>query len=64
MFVPIAQYGMDSLTFGKRLLSEGLLALVPGCYFGTEGFMRLSYCYADDVLKEGMDRLEKFIKSL
>ena len=64
VFVPIAQYGMDSLTFGKRLLSEALLALVPGCYFGTEGFMRLSYCYADDVLKEGMDRLEKFIKSL
>ena len=48
----------------KKQQLEGLLALVPGCYFGTEGFMRLSYCYADDVLKEGMDRLEKFIKSL
>ena len=36
----------------------------PGIHFGTEGFMRLSYCYSDADLKEGLDRIEKFIKSL
>ena len=63
-FVPIAQFGMDSLTFCTRLLKEGRVALVPGCYFGTEGYMRLSYCYSDADLKEGMDRLERFLRAL
>ena len=63
-FLPVAQFGMDSMTFATRLLQEGLLALVPGICFGTEGYVRLSYCYGDDVLKEGMDRLEKFVKTL
>ena len=64
MFINIEKFGMDSLTFCTRMLKEGLVALVPGCYFGTEGFMRLSYCYSDEALKEGLDRMERFIKSL
>jgi aspartate/methionine/tyrosine aminotransferase len=55
---------MDSLTFCEKMLSEQLIGLVPGIYFGTEGYMRLSYCYADDQLKEGLDRIERFIDSL
>ena len=41
-----------------------LVGVIPGIHFGTEGFMRLSYCYSDADLKEGLDRIEKFIKSL
>ena len=45
-------------------MKEGKLACTPGSYFGAEGFMRISYCYNDAVLKEGMDRLERFLKTL
>ncbi len=64
MFINIKQYGMDSLTFCEKMLKEGLVGLIPGCYFGTEGYMRLSYCYSDEDLKEGLDRVERFIKTL
>jgi aminotransferase len=64
MFIDIRPFGMDSLTFCEKMLSEQLIGLVPGIYFGTEGYMRLSYCYADDQLKEGLDRIERFVNSL
>ena len=64
MFVDIRKFGMDSNTFCTRMLKEGLVGVIPGIHFGTEGFMRLSYCYSDADLKEGLDRIETFIKSL
>ena len=64
IFVDIRKFGMDSNTFCTRMLKEGLVGVIPGIHFGTEGFMRLSYCYSDADLKEGLDRIEKFIKSL
>ena len=64
MFINIQKFGMDSLTFCRRMLQEGLVGVIPGIYFGTEGSMRLSYCYSDADLKEGLDRIEKLIKSL
>ena len=64
MFINIKKYGMDSLTFCEKMLKEGLVGLIPGCYFDCEGYMRLSYCYSDEDLKEGLDRIEKFIKTL
>ena len=38
------------------------MGFIPGVFFGTEGYMRMSYCYSDAELKEGMDRLERFVK--
>ena len=64
MFPSVEQFGMDSLTFCTRMLKESLVALTPGCYFGTEGYVRISYCYGDDVLREGLDRVERFIGTL
>ena len=64
MFINIQKYGMDSLPFCEKMLKEGLVGLIPGVYFGTEGYMRLSYCYSDADLKEGLDRIEKFLKTL
>ena len=64
MFINIKKFGMDSLTFCEKMLKEGLVGLIPGCYFDCEGYMRLSYCYSDADLKEGLDRIEKFIKTL
>ena len=64
VFPDIAKFGMDSETFCTRLIHEGGLAAVPGSCFGCEGHIRLSYCYADEELKESLDRLEKFIQNL
>ena len=64
MFINIKPFGMDSLRFCEKMLREGLVGLIPGVYFGTEGYMRLSYCYSDGDLKEGLDRIEAFLKTL
>ena len=64
MFIHIQKFGMDSNTFCTRMLKEGLVGVIPGIHFGTEGYMRLSYCYSDADLKEGLDRIERFIKTL
>ena len=64
MFIDIRRFGMDSLRFCERMLKEGLVGVIPGIYFGTEGFMRLSYCYSDADLKEGLDRIQRFIATL
>ena len=64
MFIDIRRYGMKSEDFCVKMLREGLVGLIPGVYFGTEGFMRLSYCYSDEDLKEGLDRMERFFKTL
>ena len=64
MFINIKKYGMDSLTFCEKMLKEGLVGLIPGVYFGTEGYMRLSYCYSDEDLNEGLNRVDRFLKTL
>ena len=64
VFPSIAAYGMDSTVFCTRMMKEGKLACTPGVCFGAEGFLRISYCYGDDVLREGMDRLERFLHTL
>lgn len=64
VFADIRRFGMDSATFCTRMIREGKLAAVPGSCFGTEGYIRLSYCCSDAQLEIGMDRLEKFITHL
>lgn len=64
VFVDLRKFGMDSVTFCERMLKESLVGIIPGVYFGTEGYARLSYCYSDADLKEGLDRMERFIKGL
>ena len=64
VFVDVRKFGMDSVTFCQRMLKESLVGIIPGIYFGTEGYARLSYCYSDADLKEGLDRIERFIRSL
>ncbi len=62
MFLPIGRFGLDSKSFCRKLLAEAGLGLIPGVFFGTEGYVRLSYCYSDGELKEGLDRLERFVR--
>ena len=64
VFVNIQKYGIPSWEFCRRMIEEGRLAAVPGVCFGTEGYIRLSYCYGDEELKAGLDNLEGFLKML
>ena len=66
VFASIAKFGMTSYEFANRLLREQKLAVVPGTAFGEcgEGFVRISYAYSIENLKQGMDRIRKFIESL
>ena len=63
-FPSIRRYGMGSEEFCTRLIREGGLGLVPGSCFGCEGYVRISYCYSDGELREGLDRLEAFLHTL
>ena len=65
IFPSIKKFNMLSEEFCEKLLNEGKLACVPGTAFGAlgEGYMRISYCYSDEILKEAFDRLERFLKS-
>lgn len=63
-FPSVEQFGMPSAEFCRRMIREAGLAAVPGFCFGGEGHIRLSYCYSDDALAEGLDRLERFVRSL
>lgn len=64
VFPYVGKYGMNSLDFCTKMVNETALAVLPGRFFGNDEYIRISYCYSDEQLKEGMDRLEKFIKSL
>lgn len=64
VFVDIRKFGIDSGTFCTRMIKEGKVAAVPGSCFGAEGYIRLSYCYADEELKKGLDRMEAFLHTL
>lgn len=64
VFPSIEKFGLTSAEFCTRMIGEAGLAATPGGCFGTEGHIRLSYCYSDEQLKEGLDRLERFIKTL
>ncbi|MBO4864890.1 MAG: aminotransferase class I/II-fold pyridoxal phosphate-dependent enzyme [Eubacterium sp.] len=63
IFPSIQNFGMTSDEFATKLLKEQKLAVVPGNAFGTsgEGFIRISYAYSIDQLREALDRIEKFI---
>ena len=64
VFVDISRFGIGSEEFCTRMIREGKVAAVPGSCFGTEGYIRLSYCYSDEDLQKGLDRMERFVKNL
>lgn len=54
----------SSLDLADMLLSEYLVAVVPGSGFGLEGFLRLSYAINRDAIKKGFDRIEEFLAEI
>lgn len=66
VFPNIEEFGMTSDEFATRFLLEEKVAVVPGTAFGEagEGFLRISYAYSIEDLKEAIGRLGNFIQRL
>ena len=65
-FPCIKSTGLSSEEFCEKLLYSEKVALVPGNAFGEsgEGYVRASYCYSIDHLKEALRRIENFLNKL
>ncbi len=66
IFPCIKEFGMTSDEFATRFLAEEKVAAVPGTAFGAsgEGFLRISYAYSLERLKEAMKRFAHFVEKL
>lgn len=66
IFPSIQEFGMTSEEFATRFLEEEKVAVVPGSAFGDcgEGYLRVSYAYSLEDLKEAVGRLGNFIGRL
>ncbi len=65
-FPSIKKTGMSSEEFCEKLLLSKKVAVVPGSAFGDcgEGFIRVSYCYSADHIKEALARIEEFLSQI
>ncbi len=52
-----------SADWSLQLLQQQQVATVMGSAFGAEGYARISYAAAMDVLEEGFERIERFVRS-
>jgi aspartate aminotransferase len=52
----------NDVEFADKLLEQVGIALVPGSAFGNEGCIRLSFATSMDILRDAMDRLQRFCK--
>ena len=63
IFPSIRETGMTSAQFCEKLIEEGRVAVIPGSGFGAggEGFIRISYAYDMETLREALNRIENFV---
>ncbi|MCK5494399.1 MAG: pyridoxal phosphate-dependent aminotransferase, partial [Candidatus Omnitrophica bacterium] len=54
----------DSLSLTNLLLNEAKVAVIPGVAFGSDENLRLSYAISIDNIKEGLNQIDKFIKTI
>lgn len=66
LFPCIKSTGLSSEEFCERLIMSKKVAVVPGDAFGDcgEGFIRVSYCYSIDNIREAVRRIGEFVKEL
>ena len=65
-FPSIKSTGMTSEEFCEKLLYSKRVALVPGTAFGEggEGYVRASYCYSVEHIKEALHRIGNFLDEI
>jgi aspartate aminotransferase len=64
LFINIGKTGLTSLKFCDALLESHQVAAIPGIAFGADDHIRLSYATDMTSIEKGMDRLDKFMRSL
>ncbi len=64
LFPNISKLGLKSADFSARLLEQEKVAAVPGIAFGADDYLRISYATSLANIEKGLDRLERFCKTL
>ena len=66
IFPSIKRSGLTSEEFCEKLIYSKRVAVVPGTAFGEsgEGFIRVSYCYSVEHIKEAVSRIKSFLSEL
>lgn len=64
LFPNIRGTGLKSTEFCARLLEAEKVAAVPGIAFGADDYIRLSYATSMANIEKGLDRLERFCRTL
>jgi aspartate aminotransferase len=64
LFPNISKTGLKSKDFCARLLEAEKVAAVPGVAFGADDYIRISYATSMTNIQKGLDRIERFCKSL
>lgn len=64
LFPNISGLGLKSTDFCARLLEQEKVAAVPGIAFGADDYIRISYATSMANIEKGLDRIERFAKSL
>lgn len=64
VYADISEYSQDSFNFCRELLEDQAVAITPGCDFGeyqANKFVRFAYTTSEERIKEGLQRIEKFL---
>ena len=64
-YIDVSAYTKDSRAFAAEILEKAGVAVTPGLDFDTERghqTLRLSYARSTNDIKEGLSRLQKFMK--
>ncbi len=66
VFANAKKFTNDSYKFAFDILQNAHVGVTPGIDFGSngEGFIRFSYANSMENIRRGMDRLERYLKSL
>ena len=64
LFPNISKTGLKSADFCAKLLEAEKVAAVPGIAFGADDYIRLSYATGMANIEKGLERIEKFCKTL
>jgi len=64
LFPNISRTGLKSSDFCAKLLEAEKVAAVPGIAFGADDYLRLSYATSMANIEKGLERLERFVRTL
>ncbi len=60
LFCDFSKYGLCA-DVARRILNEVNVAVIPGDGFGSEGYLRLTFCTSKERIREGINRIKEWI---